>query len=60
MESNPKSNVENTKWAKLHILIGQKWQNSFHKLTENLFVSIRWAGKQALNLQFSFLRILDT
>ena len=32
----------------------------FSTLTQNFFVSIRQAGKQALNLQSSFLRILDT
>ena len=45
---------------KLHGLIGQKQQNSFQLThTENFFV-IRRAGKQALGLESSFLRILDT
>ena len=65
MEFTGKNKVSNTTWAKLHGLIGQKQQNSFQQThAENLFVSIRQAGKQeskrsAWSLSFSKFFILS-
>ena len=56
MKFTGKNKVGNTTWAKFRTLIGPKRQNSFQQThAKNFFVSIRWAGKQALGLQLSFL-----
>ena len=45
VEFTGKNKVGNTTWPKLWCLIGQRWQNSFQKLTRKISLSV--SGEQA-------------